>query len=167
MSVAEGLVILVAYVDWWVSISSPTIWWFHSSSLRVVIMVYTVQILSEVGCVWRCWIYLLLDLVMTTAYTIPDVKPQEKKQCWESGFIWEGNISSVVISSFCTAFFLHLFLLTSSCRYFRWGTVCVCVCVCVVCLYDMSLGSVLLGYYYRFPSTEISEHFLVHVVIII
>jgi len=111
---------------------------------------------------------------MTTAYTIPDVKPQEKKQCGESGFIKEGNIRSVVISSFCAAFFLHLFPLTSSCRYSRPGTiyiyiyvcVCVCVCVCIVCLYDMSLGSVLLGYFYRFPSNEILEHFLVHVIII-
>jgi len=30
----------------------------------------------------------------------------------------------------------------------------------------MSLGSVLLGYFHRFPSTEISEHFLVLVIII-
>jgi hypothetical protein len=27
------------------------------------------------------------------------------------------------------------------------------VCMCIVCLYDMSLGSVLLGYFYRFLST--------------
>ena len=137
MSVAEGLVILDAYIDWCVSIFSLTIWLFHSSSLHELGMVYTVQILNEVGCVWRYWVYLLLDLVMTTAYTIPDVKPQEKKQCGESGFIKEGNIRSVVISSFCAAFFLHLFPLTSSCRYSRPGTiyiyiyVCVCVCVCV------------------------------------
>jgi hypothetical protein len=51
VSIAEGLVILDAYVDWCVSISSLTIWWFHSSSLYEVGMVYTVQILSEVGCV--------------------------------------------------------------------------------------------------------------------
>jgi len=64
---------------------------------------------------------------MTTAYTIPDMKPQEKKQCGESGFIWEGNISCVVISSIFAVFFLHLFPYTFSCRYSRPGTVCACV----------------------------------------
>ena len=134
MSVAEGLVILNACVDWCISISSLTIWWFQSSTLHELDMVYTEQILNVFGCVWRCWVYLLRDLVMTIAHTIPDVKPQEKKQFGESGFMWEGNISCVVISSFCAAFFSSPFPLTSSRRYCRPGTLCVCVYMCMFCM---------------------------------
>jgi len=106
---------------------------------------------------------------MTTAYTIPDVKPQKKKQCGESGFIKEVNIGYVVIAAFVLPFFFTSFplhLLAGIPGQALYIYIYMCVCVCVVYLYDMSLGSVLLGYFYRFPSTEISEHFLVHVIII-
>jgi hypothetical protein len=66
-----------------------------------VIKVYIYRLYAYMTCHWNHWLWLKI------AYILPDVKSKKKKQCGEYGFIWEGNIIFVVISSFCAALYTH------------------------------------------------------------